>query len=232
MRQVLEAGLPALGLDTAAIPALERFAEMLLQRNRVMNLTAITEPRDVAALHLLDSLALISLAGLEDGSAVDVGTGAGFPGLPLAIVRPRLQVTLLDSLGKRVGFLREVCETLGVTNAECVQGRAEEFAAERREVRLGGEPGGGRAAGAVRAVPAAGQGGRLLSGDEVQPHGGGDRAGRRGGQDPGRADCLDQGLHDPYYGGCPQGGLRGKGCGHPKKISAAVCTDEEDAAVK
>lgn len=134
MRQVLEAGLPALGLDTAAIPALERFAEMLLQRNRVMNLTAITEPRDVAALHLLDSLALISLAGLEDGSAVDVGTGAGFPGLPLAIVRPRLQVTLLDSLGKRVGFLREVCETLGVTNAECVQGRAEEFAAERREV--------------------------------------------------------------------------------------------------
>ena len=86
MRQVLEAGLPALGLDTAAIPALERFAEMLLQRNRVMNLTAITEPRDVAALHLLDSLALISLAGLEDGSAVDVGTGAGFPGLPLAIV--------------------------------------------------------------------------------------------------------------------------------------------------
>ena len=134
MRQVLEAGLPALGLDTAAIPALERFAEMLLQRNRVMNLTAITEPRDVAALHLLDSLALISLAGLEGGSAVDIGTGAGFHGLPLAIVRPRLQVTLLDSLGKRVGFLREVCETLGVTNAECVQGRAEEFAAERREV--------------------------------------------------------------------------------------------------
>ena len=119
MRQVLEAGLPALGLDTAAIPALERFAEMLLQRNRVMNLTAITEPRDVAALHLLDSLALISLAGLEDGSAVDVGTGAGFPGLPLAIVRPRLQVTLLDSLGKRVGFLREVCETLEIGRASC-----------------------------------------------------------------------------------------------------------------
>jgi len=133
MREVLEEGLPALGLDSAMIPALECFVQMLLQRNRVMNLTAITEPRDVAALHLLDSLELIPLAGLEDGTVVDVGTGAGFPGLPLAVMRPQMQVTLLDSLGKRIDFLREVCESLGVTNAECVHGRAEEFAATRRE---------------------------------------------------------------------------------------------------
>lgn len=133
MRPVLEAGLPALGLDPAAIPALERFARMLLQRNQVMNLTAITEPGDVAALHLLDSLELIPLAGLESGAVVDVGTGAGFPGLPLAVMQPRLQVTLLDSLGKRVDFLREVCAALGLTNAECVHARAEEFAARRRE---------------------------------------------------------------------------------------------------
>lgn len=133
MRPVLEAGLPALGLDTAALPALERFGSMLLQRNRVMNLTAITEPKDVAALHLLDSLELIPLAGLESGAVVDVGTGAGFPGLPLAVMQPRLQVTLLDSLGKRVDFLRDVCAALGLTNAECVHGRAEEFAARRRE---------------------------------------------------------------------------------------------------
>ena len=133
MRAVLEAGLPALGLDTAAIPPLERFAQMLLQRNQVMNLTAITEPKDVAALHLLDSLELIALAGLDSGTVVDVGTGAGFPGLPLAIARPHLRVTLLDSLGKRVDFLREVCEALPVANAVCVHGRAEEFAAERRE---------------------------------------------------------------------------------------------------
>lgn len=129
----MEKGLPALGLDSAAIPTLERFAQMLLQRNQVMNLTAITEPEDVAALHLLDSLELIPLAGLESGAVVDVGTGAGFPGLPLAIMQPRLRVTLLDSLGKRVDFLREVREALGLTNAECVHGRAEEFAAQRRE---------------------------------------------------------------------------------------------------
>ena len=129
----MEKGLPALGLDSAAIPTLERFAQMLLQRNQVMNLTAITEPGDVAALHLLDSLELIPLAGLDSGAVVDVGTGAGFPGLPLAVMRPRLQVTLLDSLGKRVDFLREVCEALDLTNVECVHGRAEEFAAQRRE---------------------------------------------------------------------------------------------------
>ena len=98
-----------------------------------MNLTAITDPRDVAVLHLLDSLALTGLVGLEDRTVVDVGTGAGFPGVPLAIARPSARVTLLDSLGKRVDFLRESCRTLGLDNVECVHGRAEEFAGERRE---------------------------------------------------------------------------------------------------
>lgn len=126
-------GLPALGVDDAAAPLLERFAQLLLERNKVMNLTAITEPKDVAALHLLDSLSLIPLAGLEDGTAVDVGTGAGFPGLPLAAVLPGLQVTLLDSLGKRIDFLREVSAALGLENTICVHARAEEFAAEHRE---------------------------------------------------------------------------------------------------
>ena len=133
MRETLERGLPALGLDTAAIPELERFSQMLLERNQVMNLTAITEPKEVAALHLLDSLELIPLAGLRSGSVVDVGTGAGFPGFPLAIAQREVQVTLLDSLGKRVHFLQDVCGALGLKNAICVQGRAEEFAAERRE---------------------------------------------------------------------------------------------------
>ena len=110
---------------------LEAFSRMLLEKNQVMNLTAITEPRDVAALHLLDSLA--GVAGLEAGTVVDVGTGAGFPGVPLAIARPSVRVTLLDSLGKRVDFLRESCRELGLENVECVHGRAEEFAGERRE---------------------------------------------------------------------------------------------------
>lgn len=133
MRKTLERGLHAMGVDAACLPRLEEFAGMVLERNQVMNLTAITEPREFAALHLLDSLEAGVLAGLEQGSLVDVGTGAGFPGVPLAIVRPELRVTLLDSLGKRIGFLREVCRTLKLENAECVQARAEEFACENRE---------------------------------------------------------------------------------------------------
>ena len=133
MRATLEQGLPALGLGPELIEPLETFSRMLLEKNQVMNLTAITDPRDVAVLHLLDSLALTRLAGLEDRTVVDVGTGAGFPGVPLAIARPSARVTLLDSLGKRVDFLRESCRTLGLDNVECVHGRAEEFAGERRE---------------------------------------------------------------------------------------------------
>ena len=112
---------------------MEAFAGLVLERNRVMNLTAITEPSAFAGPHLLDSLSLLPLAGLEEGTVVDVGTGAGFPGVPLAIARPSARVTLLDSLGKRVDFLRESCRTLGLDNVECVHGRAEEFAGERRE---------------------------------------------------------------------------------------------------
>ena len=129
MRATLEQGLPALGMGLELIEPLEAFSRMLLEKNQVMNLTAITEPRDVAALHLLDSLA--GLAGLEAGTVVDVGTGAGFPGVPLAIARPSVRVTLLDSLGKRVDFLRESCRELGLENVECVHGRAEEFALEK-----------------------------------------------------------------------------------------------------
>lgn len=133
MRETLERGLPELGMGPDLIPRLTAFAGMVLERNQVMNLTTITEPKDMAALHLLDSLALVKEAGLEQGRMVDVGCGAGFPGVPAAIARPALQVTLLDSLGKRIGFLREACGSLGLENTECVHARAEEFAGERRE---------------------------------------------------------------------------------------------------
>ena len=133
MRQTLEQGLPELGMGSGLIPRLAGFAELVLERNQVMNLTAITEPKDVAALHLLDSLELAALAGLEAGRLVDVGCGAGVPGVPTAIARPGLQVTLLDSLGKRVDFLREACGKLGLENVECIHQRAEEFAGARRE---------------------------------------------------------------------------------------------------
>lgn len=133
MRETLNQGLPALGLGTEAVPALEAFSALLLERNQVMNLTAIIEPKDVAALHLLDSLALVGLAGLERQNVVDVGTGAGFPGVPLAIALPELRITLLDSLGKRVNFLQESCGNLGLNNVRCIHGRAEEFALKHRE---------------------------------------------------------------------------------------------------
>lgn len=133
MRETLERGLPELGMGTDLIPRLAAFGAMVLERNRVMNLTAITEPGDVAALHLLDSLALKKAAELERGSVVDVGCGAGFPGVPLAIAGAALRVTLLDSQGKRVDFLREACGRLGLENVEFVHARAEELAGERRE---------------------------------------------------------------------------------------------------
>ena len=133
MRAILEAGLPQVGADPGCIPALERFADLLLEKNQVMNLTAITEPETVATLHLLDSLAVWQAADLAGKSLIDVGTGAGFPGLPLRLAHPEIRLTLLDSLNKRVEFLREVCSQLGLEDVKCVHGRAEEFAAGHRE---------------------------------------------------------------------------------------------------
>ena len=133
MEQLLREGLLALGLPEDGVPALMRYAELLVEKNKVMNLTAITEPSDIATLHFLDSAALLTLADFRDKTVADVGTGAGFPGLPLRIVEPSIRLTLLDSLNKRIDFLGEVCADLGLSDVACVHGRAEEFAAEHRE---------------------------------------------------------------------------------------------------
>ena len=133
MREILETGLPALGVDVSCISGLEKFSAMLLEKNQVMNLTAITDPDQVATLHLLDSLAVLLGADFAGKTVIDVGTGAGFPGMPLAIARRDVSVTLLDSLGKRVKFLEEVREALDLQNVACVHGRAEEFAGACRE---------------------------------------------------------------------------------------------------
>lgn len=133
MEALLRKGLAELGLDDGGTPSLLRYGELLLEKNKVMNLTAITEPQDVAALHFLDSAALLALADFRGKSVVDVGTGAGFPGMPLKILEPSIHMTLLDSLGKRITFLQEVCEDLGLTDVQCVHARAEEFAAEHRQ---------------------------------------------------------------------------------------------------
>ena len=132
MLDILRAGLAELGQDAAKAEELAAFARLVLERNRVMNLTAITDVADFARLHLLDSAALLNVADFDGKRVIDVGTGAGFPGVPLKLLCPAARMTLLDGTGKRVEFLREACQTLGV-DADCVHARAEEFAAERRE---------------------------------------------------------------------------------------------------
>ena len=133
MRDILKRGLSQLGLSDDAIPQLETYASLLLEKNKVMNLTAITEPQDVATLHLLDCAALLGHIAPEGKRVIDVGTGAGFPGMVLAILAPAAHFTLLDSLGKRADFLQEVCRALHLQNVTCVHARAEEFAGAHRE---------------------------------------------------------------------------------------------------
>ena len=130
---LLTQGLRTLGLDEGAAPRLVQFADLLLEQNKVMNLTAITEPKDVATLHLLDCAALASLEDFSSSSVVDVGTGAGFPGMPLQLLVPSARLTLLDSLGKRIRFLEDVCRELDLKDTRCVHARAEEFARDHRE---------------------------------------------------------------------------------------------------
>ena len=134
MYETLMAGLPELGLQLSEETArtLCAFGDAVVKQNEVMNLTAITAPDQVAKLHLLDSLSILKTAELRQKRVIDVGCGAGFPGVPVKIACPDAQVTLLDSLGKRMAWLETILPQLGV-DAECVTARAEEFAAKRRE---------------------------------------------------------------------------------------------------
>jgi 16S rRNA (guanine527-N7)-methyltransferase len=134
MYETLLAGLPELGLELTEKTAekLCQFGEAVVKQNEVMNLTAITEPSQVAKLHLLDSLTVAKTVDLKGKRVIDVGCGAGFPGVPVQIACPEAKVTLLDSLGKRMAWLEQILPQLGV-NAQCVTARAEEYAAKHRE---------------------------------------------------------------------------------------------------
>ena len=128
MRTILTEGLAALGLPASeqALGRFETYYRLLDERGSVMNLTAIRGEADTARLHFLDCAALLTLHDLKDKSVIDVGTGAGFPGLPLKILEPSIRLTLLDSLDKRVRFLQEVCGETGLEDVTCLHARAEE----------------------------------------------------------------------------------------------------------
>ena len=133
MKQTLISGLPLLGLELSetTCDTLCAFGAAMVRQNEVMNLTGITDDRGVANLHLLDSLTVMASADLRGKTLIDVGCGAGFPGVPLAVASGA-KVTLLDSLGKRMKWLESCLPQLGI-EAECITARAEEAVATRRE---------------------------------------------------------------------------------------------------
>lgn len=135
LEERLTSGMAEYGLsiEETALTAFRRYYELLEETNKVMNLTAISGEEDVATLHFLDSLALLKIADFENAKVIDIGSGAGFPGIPLKIGCPSLKLTMLDALAKRVGFMAQVCEKSGL-DAEPIHGRAEEYG-QRKEYR-------------------------------------------------------------------------------------------------
>lgn len=134
MRPALLAALEQAGktLTERQLEQLSQFGQLLIEKNRVMNLTAITEPQAVAQLHFLDSMAVLDAVDCRGKTVIDVGCGAGFPGVPMAIAEPTVRLTLLDSLQKRMNWLREILPELGV-QAQVVAARAEEYVTGCRE---------------------------------------------------------------------------------------------------
>ncbi len=122
------AGLCSIALSDDQCDRFFEYYQLLVEGNKVMNLTSIVEEDEVITKHFLDSLAALNVTDLAQGSRVlDLGSGAGFPGIPLKIARPDLKMVLLDSLAKRVNFLTKTCDTIGLSGIDAVHGRAEEF---------------------------------------------------------------------------------------------------------
>jgi 16S rRNA (guanine527-N7)-methyltransferase len=115
-------------LSEGAVLAFETYYKFLEEKNQVMNLTAITGEKEVAELHFLDSLALRTFVDFTDARVIDIGSGAGFPGLPLKIAEDTIVLTLLDAQQKRIRFLQELCTKIGCADVTCLHARAEEAA--------------------------------------------------------------------------------------------------------
>ena len=131
MSQIFDKKLDQLGvvLTETQKQQFDKFYELLVEWNKVMNLTGITEYEEVNEKHFVDSLSIVKAIDMNEvTSIIDVGTGAGFPGIPLKIAFPHLKVVLLDSLNKRINFLNTVIDELGLTNISTIHGRAEDFA--------------------------------------------------------------------------------------------------------
>jgi 16S rRNA (guanine527-N7)-methyltransferase len=127
---LLKNGIEELGIETnnEMLENLKKYRELLVEWNKVMNLTGIEDEREVYIKHFLDSISAVKNGYIKDGmSLIDVGTGAGFPGMPLKICLKNLEVTLLDSLNKRITFLQEVAKNVGINDIKYIHGRAEDF---------------------------------------------------------------------------------------------------------
>lgn len=127
MRELLQSGCDRLGIEISQLQLtqLETYAKLLVEWNEKINLTAITDTEGIAVKHFLDSISAIC-TGKIGKKVIDVGTGAGFPGLVLKIMKPEIELTLLDSLNKRINFLKAVCEELELDGVEFVHSRAED----------------------------------------------------------------------------------------------------------
>lgn len=134
LEDLLREGLKELSVDydETAIGRFRKYFSHLEQTNKVMNLTAISGEDAVASLHFLDCAAVLTKADITGKTLIDIGTGAGFPGLVLKILRPESKVILIDSLDKRIGFLKEVCDLLDLRDVACIHARAEEAAESYR----------------------------------------------------------------------------------------------------